>query len=260
MSIAVPAPAEARWAEVVAELGVGLLLIHADGTVRATSGAAAQLLGRDPAGARPAGWQLRDDHGAPLPELDVLAAQARAADTPATIPVMVTAAHLPARRLWLELHPATLRGERLVLAVLRPVYTDVWRAKGLLDPLTGLANRIVLFDRLDQALRRARVQGSAVTLVLADVRGLGALPVEAGDRLLRTVAERLTGGLRADHTVARYGGGTFAVVGEQPGNAGGVLAELVARLGAHPVRVGWATSASADTVHDLVCRAHRGLE
>ncbi|WP_367115088.1 diguanylate cyclase [Actinophytocola sp.] len=203
----VPHLAEACWAELVAELGVGLLLIHADGAVRATSEAAAQLLGCDPGGARPDGWRLRDDHGAPLPELHVLAAQARDADTPATIPVVVTARHPPPRRLWLELYPATLREERLVLVVLRPVYTDIWRGKGLLDPLTGLANRVLLFDRLDQALRRGRARGSVVTFVLADLRGLAALPVEDGDRLLRTVAERLTGGLREDHTVARYGGG-----------------------------------------------------
>lgn len=269
MSVAVPVvphPAGACCAELVAELGVGLLLIHANGAVRATSGAAAELLGCDPGGARPPGWQLHDDHGVPLPDLQVLAAQARAADTPATIPVMVTAAHAPPRRLWLELYPATLRGERLVLVALRQVDTDAWRGKGLLDPLTGLANRVLMFDRIDQALRRGRVRGSAVTLVLADVRGLGALPVEDGDRLLRTVAERLTSGLREDHTVARYGGGTFAVVGEvgevcgeQPRDAGGSLAELVTRLVEWPVRVGCATSHGAHTVHDLVCRAHQRL-
>jgi hypothetical protein len=44
---------------------------------------------------------------------------------------------------------------------------DVVRDKGLLDPVTGLPNRVLLFDLLDQALRRARVRGAKTTLVPA---------------------------------------------------------------------------------------------
>ncbi|HEY0450000.1 diguanylate cyclase domain-containing protein [Actinophytocola sp.] len=245
----VPLPDGAEWARLVAELGVGLLLFHENGAVWASAGV----------GERAEDWRLRDDRGAPLPNLDVLAAQARDADTAATIAVLATIGGMPARRLWVELYPTILRGERCVLAVLRPVQTDVWRGKGLLDPLTGLANRVLLFDRLDQALRRARVHGSVVTLVLADLRGLGALAAGDGDELLRKVAERLGNGLREDHTVARYAGGTFAVVGEQPQRAGGVLTARIVRLAGHPVRVGWVTSCGGDSVHDLIRQAHRNL-
>jgi GGDEF domain-containing protein len=220
--------------EVWNELLVGMLLCDGRGRVRAVNGCATQLLGLGDDDLRPSG--LTDDLGAPL-DLPVLAAQVLRAGTAATLAVAAGG-----RRLWLEIYPVMIAGATVALAVLRPVHTDVLRDKGLLDPVTGLPNRVLLFDRLDQALRRARVHGTTATLVLV------ALPDE--HRLAET-GGRLVAGLDADHTVARYGMGTVAVVAD--GDAD--LARRVAGMVARPVRVGWATSDGTHSVHDVVTRA-----
>ena len=225
--------------EVWDELAVGVLLCDGRGRVRAVTGCAARLLGlTDDEVARPSGWGLADDLGVPLPDLPVIAAQVLHAGTAATLPVVAGGR----RRLWLELYPVVVAGASAALAVLRPVHTDVLRDKGLLDPVTGLPNRVLLFDRLDQALRRARVHGTTVTLVLV------ALPDE---RRLHETGTLLVSGLDADHTVARYGVGTVAVVADGDGD----IARRVAGMVARPVRVGWATSDGTHSVHDVVTRA-----
>ena len=215
-------------------LSVGVLLCDGRGRVRAVNGCAGRLLGLTDDEMLPSG--LADDLGAPV-ELPVVAAQVLAAGTAATLAVVAGG-----RRLWLELYPVMIAGAGVALAVLRPVHTDVLRDKGLLDPVTGLPNRVLLFDRLDQALRRARVHGTTATLVLV------ALPDE---RRLAETGGRLVAGLDADHTVARYGMGTVAVVAD--GDAD--VARRVAGMVTQPVRVGWATSDGTHSVHDVVTRA-----
>jgi GGDEF domain-containing protein len=228
-------------------LAVGVLLCDGHGGVRAVTAHAARLLGLtdgELASGRPGGWGLVDDRGLPLPDLPVLAEQVLRADTPATVALLVNG-H---RRLWLELYPTVVSGARLALAVLRPVHADVVRDKGLLDPVTDLPNRVLLFDRLGQALRRARVRGTKVTLVLAEL----ALP---DDGVLSETGDRLVGGLGSDHTVARYAGTTFAVLVDHPRGGGDPIARRVAELAPHPVRVGWVTSDGSHSVHDVVARA-----
>jgi diguanylate cyclase (GGDEF)-like protein len=86
------------------------------------------------------------------------------------------------------------------------------------DSLTGLPNRVLFLDRLDQALRRARrrdAEASAAVLFLDLDRfkvvndSLGHL---VGDRLLVAVARRIEGTLRPTDTVARLGGDEFTVL------------------------------------------------
>lgn len=237
-----PSPAGA----VLDELTVGILLCDGQ-VVRAVTAHAARLLGV--AADRPARWRLVDDRGLPLPDLPVLAAQVLVADTAATVALLVDG-H---RRLWLELSPVVARGTRLVLCVLRPVHTDVVRDKGLLDPVTDLPNRVLLFDRIDQALRRARVRGTKVTLVLAELAG----PDEA---TVRATGDRLVGGLSSDHTVARYADGVFAVVVDHPHGSGAPVAARVVELAPQPVRVGWVTSDGSHSVHDVVTRAEHEVK
>jgi diguanylate cyclase (GGDEF)-like protein len=86
------------------------------------------------------------------------------------------------------------------------------------DGLTGLANRYLLHSRLNQAVSRARRQGSGLALVYLDLDGFK--PVndqqghEVGDALLVAVAERLLASVRAEDVVARLGGDEFAIVME----------------------------------------------
>lgn len=84
------------------------------------------------------------------------------------------------------------------------------------DPLTGLLNRTLLAERLDQAMALARRNGRIVALLFLDLDrfknvndSLGHL---TGDRLLQEVASRLKDCVRTTDTVARQGGDEFLVI------------------------------------------------
>ncbi len=84
------------------------------------------------------------------------------------------------------------------------------------DSLTNLANRAMLHDRLDVAIGRARRSGTCVALSYVDLDDFKAindtLGHQAGDHVLRTVAERLIHSVREGDTVARVGGDEFVIV------------------------------------------------
>jgi len=84
------------------------------------------------------------------------------------------------------------------------------------DPLTGLANRRRLEQALRQALEQATGSGGQVALLYLDLDGFKQVNDlgghEAGDRVLREVAQRLRAGLRQADLVARMGGDEFVVL------------------------------------------------
>jgi diguanylate cyclase (GGDEF)-like protein/PAS domain S-box-containing protein len=84
------------------------------------------------------------------------------------------------------------------------------------DPLTQLPNRTLVKDRVDQALARARRQQTKGALLLVDVDGFRELNedrgYEAGDQVLRQVANRCRCTFRETDTIARYGGDEFVIV------------------------------------------------
>jgi diguanylate cyclase (GGDEF)-like protein/PAS domain S-box-containing protein len=89
------------------------------------------------------------------------------------------------------------------------------------DALTGLPNRVLFLDRLDQSLRRAQRRGRAGTESCGAVLFLDldrfklvndSLGHHVGDRLLVAVARRLESALRPGDTVARLGGDEFTIL------------------------------------------------
>jgi diguanylate cyclase (GGDEF)-like protein/PAS domain S-box-containing protein len=84
------------------------------------------------------------------------------------------------------------------------------------DALTGLPNRLLAEDRLENAIARARRAKTQVAVVFIDLDGFkkvnDAFGHSAGDALLKEVATRLKAACRGDDTVARWGGDEFVVL------------------------------------------------
>jgi two-component system cell cycle response regulator len=92
-------------------------------------------------------------------------------------------------------------------------YGKMLESLALYDPLTGLANRRLLSDRLSVALVHARRSTSAVAVLYLDLDGFkqinDMLGHSVGDILLKLVAGRLVATVREEDTVARVGGDEF---------------------------------------------------
>ncbi|MGR6967769.1 putative bifunctional diguanylate cyclase/phosphodiesterase [Geodermatophilus sp. URMC 61] len=169
----------------------------------------------------------------------------------------VVDAELPCRRhdgvpRWFGVRLADLRTDPDVGGVVVHItdITDRKRAEEALthqafhDTLTGLANRALFSDRVDQALRRRARGDASAAVVFIDLDGFKAvndtLGHQAGDALLREVAERLRSAVRAGDTVARLGGDEFAILVGCSGDGADearTTADRVLDVLAHPVEL-----------------------
>ncbi|KAB2308388.1 EAL domain-containing protein [Betaproteobacteria bacterium SCN2] len=111
------------------------------------------------------------------------------------------------------------------------------------DALTGLPNRMLCMDRIEQALARAHRRGSLAGVLFIDVDRFklvnDTLGHTSGDSLICEVAVRLRNAVRGEDIVARVGGDEFVVVITEAGKVGNILqaAEKIIALLAEPYRI-----------------------
>jgi diguanylate cyclase (GGDEF)-like protein len=123
------------------------------------------------------------------------------------------------------------------------------------DTLTGLPNRTLLADRIDQAMSRVREQGGCFALMFIDLDGFkpvnDAFGHHMGDLLLREVALRLREDLRSQDTLARIGGDEFVLLVQ--------LSEQNDALNLAARQVGLIAQAFRVAEHDLHISASVGI-
>lgn len=114
---------------------------------------------------------------------------------------------------------------------------EAFRHAALHDPLTGLPNRVLLHDRLQQAIITGRRHQRMVVLLMIDLDEFKQVNDlhghDTGDAVLRRVARCLESSVRSSDTVARLGGDEFAVVLPDCGTrqaADQIAATIAARL------------------------------
>jgi diguanylate cyclase (GGDEF)-like protein len=94
-------------------------------------------------------------------------------------------------------------------------YDQLWQLS-MADPHTGLANQLLLLDRLTQALARHRRHGGEVVVCHINLDNLAEINVDlgyaTGNTVLCEVSRRLTSVLRAEDTVGRVGASELVVV------------------------------------------------
>jgi diguanylate cyclase (GGDEF)-like protein len=151
-------------------------------------------------------------------------------------------------------------------------YDQLWQLS-MADPHTGLANQLLLLDRLTQALARRRRHGGEVVASHIDLDNLAEINLDlgytTGNTVLCEMARRLTSVLRTEDTVGRVGGSELVVVITV--NDEQAVGPLTRRLqhtldepvvvGGQPVRlaasIGVAVAEDGETAEELLARADR---
>jgi diguanylate cyclase (GGDEF)-like protein/PAS domain S-box-containing protein len=238
--------ANARFAALVEHGSDLVAILDADCAIRYASPAFAHVLG----------WSPDEVLGHPLDRYVHVDLRGLAVD--ALGPVMATpgtfgtfdcvATDREGHRHHLELHATNRLGDPAVAGLVincRDVTERVLAANRLThlanhDSLTGLPNRSLLLDRLQQALARAERSGRPVAALFVDLDHFkhinDSLGHGAGDRALVTMADRLTGSVRPGDSVARIGGDEFVILAEGASDPADValLADRIQEVIAQP--------------------------
>ena len=119
------------------------------------------------------------------------------------------------------LTPIQMDAQDLVIATVRDITRkkesdELIRRQAYFDPLTGLPNRRMLHERLQQAVRKSQRSGRSMALLFLDLDRFkeinDTLGHHMGDVLLADAAQRLSDCVREGDTVARLGGDEFTVI------------------------------------------------
>ncbi|MEU8244532.1 EAL domain-containing protein [Actinoplanes missouriensis] len=219
-----------------------IMILDEDGTIRYASPSAGTLFG----GGDPTG-RIFADRLTPDARITLRDTLARVEQGAGDLEGVALAALRGERRVEIECDLRDLRDDptvRGIVVTLRDV-TEQRRLEDDLthqayhDSLTGLANRVLFRNRLEQAHAAAARDGSTLGVLFIDLDDFkevnDTLGHAVGDQLLIAVAQRITATIGAGSTAARMGGDEFAVlVGQchRPDAAEDVAARLVAALAA----------------------------
>ena len=216
---------EARFRSLVHNSTDVITVVDADTTVRFQTPSVRQVLGYDPealVGTRLIELVHRDCVSSALGLFD----EASAAAGP-NHPVELRVRRADGSWVDVEALGDNLLGDPNVAGIVvtlrdisdRKAFERKLQHQALHDSLTGLANRALFTDRVEHALARRRPEGHSVVVVFLDLDDFktvnDSLGHAAGDQLLSSVAERLSGCLRPSDTTARLGGDEFAVLLEE---------------------------------------------
>ncbi|MBS7457049.1 EAL domain-containing protein [Coralloluteibacterium stylophorae] len=152
---------------------------------------------------------------------------------------------------WNELLVAPVRDESGAITHFLGIQNDVTERQRIQeqiahrathDELTGVPNRQLLIDRLEQAIRLGEAQAHAVGVAFVDLDDFklinDSLGHAVGDEVLRTVAARLLASVGPTDTVARFGGDEFVLLAsDQPQGALGEALERAYAALAQPIEV-----------------------
>ena len=134
------------------------------------------------------------------------------------------------------------------------------------DSLTGLPNRILLADRLHQAIAQTNRREQKMVVLYIDLDGFKAINDnyghQIGDQLLMTVSNRMLQSIREGDTVARIGGDEFvAVLNDLPSYEASIpLIERLLVATAHPVQVGASELQVSGSIGVTVYPQHEEIE
>jgi diguanylate cyclase (GGDEF)-like protein/PAS domain S-box-containing protein len=214
---------EQRLRALIEHAGDVISVLDRDLRVRWQSPSVTRLLGFDPdvaLGRRAVDLVHRED----APELERLLAATSERSGPVTVSIRSRHANGEWRHLEViadnRLDDPAVEGIVLSMrdVTARDALEHELRHQAFHDALTGLANRALFEDHLVQALARARRHREPVAVLFLDLDDFktinDSLGHQAGDELLRSVAIRIAGVVRAHDTAARLGGDEFAVLAE----------------------------------------------
>jgi diguanylate cyclase (GGDEF)-like protein/PAS domain S-box-containing protein len=246
---------EARYAEILRTASDAIVVVDRDGRITYATPSAASLLGGSVAGSdASAGGLVGQPASALIQPADaplLVELLRTTVDRPDQVrSVACRAAASPDREL--EAETANLLGNPLVggiVLTLRDVterrrFESELRSLALHDPLTGLANRVLFGDRLEQALHRSQRRRTRPSVLYLDLDSFktvnDTLGHTAGDEVLVEVARRLRLIVRDEDTAARLGGDEFGVLIEDTRDEAEAVrvAERIAQALAAPFEIG----------------------
>src|SRR4051794_29907208 len=218
-----------------------------EGVYRYVSPACCRLFGWDPADLE---GRLEDDFIHPDDLASVHAARAALSDA-GSATVSYRFLCRDATHRWTETTSRLVKADSsfLVVSTVRDITARQQQDTALqrearTDPLTGLANRTVLMDRLHQALLRMDRSSGVLAVLYVDLDRFkvvnDSLGHRVGDQLLIQMAQRLARHVRPADTLARLGGDEFVIVAEAMASeqAAIELANRIVEAGHDPFRIG----------------------